>query len=54
MIGRYATLDEAKAACERYKPDGKPRFNSQGDPVICRPASRPKKKAARRTGRPRR
>jgi hypothetical protein len=52
MVGRYATLDEAKAACKRHKPE--PRFNSQGDPVISRPASRPKKKAARRTGRPRR
>jgi hypothetical protein len=34
LIGRFATLDEAKAACEHYEPtNGELRFNSEGDPI---------------------
>jgi hypothetical protein len=35
LIGRFATLDEAKAAYKRHEPTNvELQFNSQGDPIV--------------------
>lgn len=35
LIGRFTSLDQAKAACERFKPiNGEAAVNSVGDPIL--------------------